>query len=63
MVEYERAVYWIIRERAGTGGWPPSQVEQVSGWMVTRLVAALFRLPVNQVARDIIEHYEHGQNG
>jgi len=59
---YPDALYWIIRERAGTGGWPPTRVDQVSGWLLTQLVAHLFNVPVNQVALDIIEHYEHSRN-
>ena len=59
---YPEALHWIIRERAGTGGWPPALVSQVSGWMVTRLVAHVFSVPVNQVALDIIEHYEHNRD-
>jgi hypothetical protein len=54
--EYERAVGWIVRERAGSnGGWPPRDVARVSGWAVVRFTADLFDRSVREVARDIID--------
>ena len=55
---YNHALYWIIRERAGAGGWPPRDVAKVSGWTVVRLVASVHGRPVNAVAKDLIERYE-----
>jgi len=59
---YARALYWILRERAGAGGWPPTDITRVSGWTVVRLVAYLHELPVRAVAKDLIEHYEIQRN-
>ena len=54
--EYERAVGWIIRERAGSnGGWPPRDISRVCGWAVVRFTADLFGRPVREVARDIVD--------
>lgn len=56
--QYNRALYWIIRERAGAGGWPPRDVAKVSGWTVVRLVADLHSRAVREVAADLIERCE-----
>jgi hypothetical protein len=60
---YWRSLYWILRERAGAGGWPPRDVSRVSGWTVVKLIAAVHEKPIAAVARDLIEHYElHGDD-
>ena len=59
--EYERAVGWIIREYGLIAGSQPVNLTKVNDWTVTRLVADLFKVPVNQVALDIIELYEHAR--
>jgi hypothetical protein len=54
---YEAGLYWIIRERAGShGGWPPRDVNRVSGWSVVRMLADLTGRSPRDVAIDIIEH-------
>jgi hypothetical protein len=55
LAEYPTAVLWIVRNRAGAGGWPPTDVTKVSGWTVTRLVADVFKKAHLEVARDIID--------
>jgi hypothetical protein len=52
---YRLAVYWIVKERGGAGGWPPHDVGRVSGWTVVRLVADLFGRAPAEVARDVIQ--------
>ena len=59
---YHRALYWILRERAGAGGWPPTDVSRVCGWTVVRMLAALHEMPVRSVAKDLIEHHEFQRN-
>ena len=56
--QYNHALYWIIRERAGAGGWPPRDIAKVSGWLVVRFVADLHSRAVREVAADLIERYE-----
>lgn len=51
---YRLAVYWIVKERAGGGGWPPQDIKKVSGWMVVRLVADVFGRNPIEVANDVI---------
>jgi hypothetical protein len=53
---YDRGLYWILRERAGTGGWPPRDIDKVSGWLVVRMLAHLSDRTPREVAADIIEH-------
>lgn len=55
---YNRALYWIIRQRAGQGGWPPACAAKVSGWLVVNLVAGTFGKNVRNVAADLIDRYE-----
>jgi hypothetical protein len=50
---------WIVREHGGAGGWPPADVNKVSGWTTVRMVADVFHKPTREVARDLIERYEH----
>ena len=59
--EYARAIVWIIREYGLIAGSQPVNLTKVNDWTVTRLVADLFKVPVNQVALDIIELYEHAR--
>jgi hypothetical protein len=60
--EYERAVCWIIRNHGEADRKPPAiSLTKVNDWAVTHLVADLFKVPVNQVALDIIELYEHAR--
>jgi hypothetical protein len=57
---YHRAIYWILRERAGSNnGWPPRDVSKVSGWAVVRMTAHLHGRSVAEVAKDLIDIYEH----
>jgi hypothetical protein len=51
---YLRGLFWILRERAG-GGWPPRDIDKVSGWKVVRMLAALTNHPVRTVARELID--------
>jgi hypothetical protein len=53
---YEAGLFWIIRERAGSGGWPPRDVSKVSGWIVVRMLAAITGRTPREVALDVIEH-------
>ena len=55
---YMRGLYWILRERAGAGGWPPRDVSRVSGWTVVRMLAAIHEKSVAAVAKDLIDHHE-----
>jgi hypothetical protein len=55
VAEYPAFVLWIVRNRAGAGGWPPTDLNKVSGWTVTRLVADVFKKAHLEVARDIID--------
>lgn len=60
---YNSSLYWIIRHRAGAGGWPPRDVARVSGWTVVQLVAGVHKQPVSVVAKDLIERYELHREG
>jgi hypothetical protein len=51
---YLRGLFWILRERAG-GGWPPRDIDKVSGWKVVRMLAALTDRSVRTVARELID--------
>jgi hypothetical protein len=55
---YNRFLYRIIRNRQ-TGGWPPRDIGKVSGWIVVRLLAEVFEKSTREVAKDLIERYEH----
>lgn len=55
---YEDAIGWIVRNRAGQGGWPPTDIRPVSGWLVVRMTADLFSYPARTVARDVIDSWE-----
>jgi hypothetical protein len=55
---YNRFLYRIIRNRQ-TGGWPPRDVGRVSGWIVVRLLAEVFGKSTREVAKDLIERYQH----
>jgi hypothetical protein len=55
---YNKALFWLIRERPG-GGWPPRNVAKVSGWLCVRLLAAEHNKTPNEVAQDLIERYRH----
>jgi hypothetical protein len=53
---YHLGLYWILRERAGAGGWPPTDINKVSGWLVVRMLAHLSGRTPRDVAADVIEH-------
>jgi hypothetical protein len=53
---YDQGLYWILRERAGAGGWPPRDIDKVSGWLVVRMLAHLSGRSPREVAADLIEH-------
>lgn len=53
---YLLGLYWILRERAGAGGWPPRDINKVSGWLVVRMLAHMSGRNVREVAADVIEH-------
>ena len=53
--QYLHSIYYILRERAGGGGWPPREVSKVSGWMVVRMLAHQSGRSTREVAADIIE--------
>jgi hypothetical protein len=55
-MQYDMGIYWILRERAGGGGWPPRDIEKVSGWTVVRMLAHLANRSPREVAADLIEH-------
>lgn len=55
---YEDAIGWIVRNRAGQGGWPPREVSKVAGWLVVLMVADLFSQTPRTVALDVIEQAE-----
>jgi hypothetical protein len=52
---YEAALYWLIRERGGGGGWPPRDINKVSGWITIRMIADLCGRTPREVAADLIE--------
>jgi hypothetical protein len=54
---YMLGIFWILRERAGAGGWPPTELEKVCGWTVVRMLAALSHRTPRSVAADLIDHY------
>jgi len=54
-MQYDMGIYWILRERP-TGGWPPREIDKVSGWLVVRLLAHLANKSPREVAADLIEH-------
>jgi hypothetical protein len=56
---YLRGLFWVLRERAGGGGWPPRDINKVAGWTVVRLLADLSGRSSRQVAADVIEHALH----
>lgn len=53
---YLIGLFWVIRHRAGAGGWPPNDVEKVSGWTVVKLLAAIGQRNVRDVAQDVIDN-------
>jgi hypothetical protein len=53
---YLLGLFWILRERAGSGGWPPRDIDKVSGWLVVRMLAYISGRSPRQVAADLIEH-------
>jgi hypothetical protein len=53
---YHLGLFWILRERAGSGGWPPREIDKVSGWTVVRMLAHLSGRTPREVAADVIEH-------
>lgn len=59
---YMRSLLWVWRERAGSGGWPPTNVSHVSGWTVIKLIAAVHERSVAAVAADLIELHEFSQD-
>lgn len=54
--QYLHSVFWILRQRAGGGGWPPRDVVKVSGWTVVQMLAHQAGRTPRQVAADVIEH-------
>ena len=58
---YNASLYWIIRERAGAGGWPPSDVQKVSGWTIVRFIADIHGKTVREVAADLIERHQYSE--
>lgn len=55
---YLRGLFWILRERQG-GGWPPRDIDKVSGWMVVRMLAQITERSPRSVAADLIENALH----
>jgi hypothetical protein len=55
-IQYHYGLYWILRERAGGGGWPPRDINAVSGWLVVRMLAHLSGRTPREVAADVVEH-------
>jgi hypothetical protein len=53
---YHLGLFWILRERAGSGGWPPRDIDKVSGWLVVRMLAYMSARSPREVAADLIEH-------
>lgn len=56
---YLRGLFWILRERAGAGGWPPRDICKVSGWTVIKLLAHISDRSPREVAGDVIQYSEH----
>lgn len=55
-MEYEKAILFLIEQRAGSGGWPPRDVRKVELWFSVRLIAKLFGKNRREVALDLIEY-------
>lgn len=55
-MEYEKALLFLIDERAGAGGWPPRDVHKVELWFSVRLIAKLFGKSRREVAMDLIDY-------
>jgi hypothetical protein len=53
---YLIGLFWILRERSPKGGWPPRDIEKVSGWTVVRMLAHIAGRSVRDVASDVIKH-------
>jgi hypothetical protein len=53
---YLIGLFWILRERAPKGGWPPRDITKVSGWTVVRMLAQIAGRSVTDVASDVIKH-------
>ena len=51
---YNAGLTWIA-ENPGPGG-PPRKVDKVSGWRVVRMLAAMAKREVSEVAKDLIKH-------
>lgn len=62
---YDAGIFFILSLREGKL-WPPRSVQNVGGWLVTRMLAHMYGKPVREVARDIIDRalkLEDGDNG
>lgn len=62
---YDAGIFYILSLREGKL-WPPRSVQNVGGWLVTRMLAHMYGKPVREVARDIIDRalkLEDGDNG
>jgi hypothetical protein len=54
---YAAGLFWILRERRSShGGWPPRDVNTVSGWTIVRFLADLTGRSPREVAVDLIDH-------
>ena len=63
MDHYHLGLYWILRNHAGGGGWPPRDVSKVAGWSVVRMLAYQTGRTVRDVAIDLIAHAEVMEHG
>jgi hypothetical protein len=53
---YAAGLHWILREHGGpNGGWPPRNINRVSGWAVVRMLADLTNRSSREVAADLID--------
>ncbi len=60
MNHYDACLHWIIREQRGLYS---GDVAKVSGWKLTRMVADVWGVAPQVVARELIERYNLGENG
>ena len=59
---YDAGLFFIVRERHG-GGWPPRDVNQVSGWLVVRMLAHMFDKTPRSVALEVIATWRAVEDG
>jgi hypothetical protein len=60
--QYDKALRSIMRHRGRNGGWPPRDLAQVCGWQMVQIVADIFGKTPRDVAQDLIDRFEQGED-